>query len=242
MPRSVIPFDAYGTLIDLDGIHAKCVRRILEKEKAATDPDEFHRFWDQRERANAEAAAAATFKGFHNTQSLNDKSLRETFEHFGIDGDYEGGVELWIEMTRRSGLFPDVRGALEELRERFATGMVSNSDNYPLLALLKREGVDFEVIVTSETARCYKPNPRIFRFALKAMGRKASDSVYVGDTPWTDFPGARELGIMPVWINRKGRKLGPGEPSPDLEIGTLESLGKAILGKKGSTRQARARP
>jgi 2-haloacid dehalogenase len=241
MQRSVILFDAYGTLIDLDGIHAKCVKKILELEKAGTDPDEFHRFWDERERANAEAAAAATFKGFHNTQSLNDKSLRETFEHFGIEGDYESGVELWIEMTRRSGLFPDVRGAIDELRGEFAMGMVSNSDNYPLLLLLKREGVDFEVIVTSETARCYKPNPRIFRFALKAMGRKAEESAYVGDTPWTDFPGARELGIMPIWINRKGRKLMPDEPAPDHEIGTLASLKNVLLGKKGGSKPKRGR-
>jgi len=236
MERSVVLFDAYGTLIDLDGIHGACVKKILQIEKTGTDPDEFHRFWDERERVNARAAAATTFKGFHNTQSLNDKSLRETFEHFGIEGDYESGVELWIEMTRRSRLFPDVRGAIDGLREEFAMGMVSNSDNYPLLQLLKREGVDFEVIVTSETARCYKPNPRIFRWALKAMGRMANESVYVGDTPWTDFPGARELGIMPIWINRKGQKLGPDEPAPDLEISTLASLRKALLGKKGGSR------
>ena len=235
---AVVLFDAYGTLIDLRGVHAMCVRRILERAglKGGAGPpgaapgrgfeEEFHACWDSRERANLLWAAARDFRRepFVTQLQLNIRSLRETFERFGIEGDAESGVELWVELTRRAGIFDDVRAALEALPEGLRAGVVSNSDNYPLIEILEREGLDFEVVVTSETARAYKPNPRIFRFALKAAGAPAVETVFIGDTPEIDVPGARAAGIETVWLDRARRGPRAGGVEPDATIHALSEL------------------
>jgi 2-haloalkanoic acid dehalogenase type II len=224
--RTLVLFDAYNTLIDLGKAHETAIASILRTEHARVDPDTFHRYWDERERANLLEAAARDTGPFLSQSGLNLKSLRETFGHFGMAGDAESGVELWVELSRRSGPYEDVRPALESLREHYAIGVVSNADNYPLLNILEREGLEFEAVITSETAKAYKPNPRIFRYALKTFGKKAGEAVYVGDTPATDFPGAASLGILTVWVDRKGRGLKGGEPAPDRTVrGLLEVHG-----------------
>jgi len=221
---SAVILDCYNTLIDLDRVHEATVAKILERAGSPVDPALFHSYWDVRERRNLEEAVSRGRAGFVLQAALNVKSLRETFEHFGIDGDAESGVELWVELTRRCAPFPDARPALAELGEARALAVVSNADNYPLLDILRREGLEFEQVVTSETARAYKPDSRIFRFALKALGRSAADSVYVGDTPRVDVPGAARLGMSTVWLNRKGRPLSPDEPAADITVAGLAGL------------------
>jgi 2-haloalkanoic acid dehalogenase type II len=231
--HTLVLFDAYNTLIDLDRAHETAIAKILKKEGANVDPDTFHRHWDMQERANLMWAVAKKSGPFVSQTGLNVKSLAETFEHFGISSDAESGVELWIELSRRCGPYDDVRPALKILGEHYATGVVSNADNYPLLSILRREGLEFEAVVTSETARAYKPDPRIFRYALKAFGKKPGEAVYVGDSPEIDIPGAGSLGMLTVWIDRKGNGLRKGEPAADRTVKSLLELHGAIGGRTG---------
>lgn len=224
----LVLLDAYNTIIDLDRAHEATVEKILKVERSVVEPSAFHAYWDERERLNLLEAAARTHGPFVTQTGLNVKSLRETFSHFGIDGDAESGVELWVELSRRCRPFPDVRPAIEELREHCAVGVVSNADNYPLLDIFRREGLDFEQVITSETARAYKPGARIFRFALKAFGRKAGKAAYVGDSPATDIPGAAQAGMLTVWLNRSGRALSSGEPAADRTVASLLEVRRAL--------------
>ena len=226
--RTLVLFDAYNTLIDLGCAHETAIAKILKKEGADIDPDAFHRHWDMRERANLMLAVAKKSGPFVSQTGLNVKSLAETFEHFGMSSDAESGVELWIELSRRCGPYDDVRPALGRLGEHYATGVVSNADNYPLLNIFKREGLEFEAVVTSQTARAYKPDPRIFRYALKAFGKKPGEAVYVGDSPEIDIPGAGLLGMLTVWIDRKGNGLRAGEPAADRTVQSLLELDGVI--------------
>jgi 2-haloalkanoic acid dehalogenase type II len=224
----LVLLDAYNTLIDLDRAHETTIEKILRKENAGVSLPVFHAYWDERERQNLMEAVLRPQGRFVSQTGLNVKSLRETFSHFGIDGNAESGVELWVELSRRCRPFDDARPALEDLRERFSVGVVSNADNYPLLEIFRREGLDFEQVITSETARAYKPGARIFRYALKAFGRKAEAAAYVGDSPATDVAGAAGAGLFTVWLNRSGRALRPGEPAARRTVASLLDVQRAL--------------
>lgn len=62
--------------------------------------------------------------------------------------------------------------------------------------------VDF--LCTSEEVGAVKPNPRIFRFALDALGADAGLSYMVGDDMRTDIKGALECGLKPILYCPKG--------------------------------------
>jgi HAD superfamily hydrolase (TIGR01549 family) len=60
-------------------------------------------------------------------------------------------------------------------------------------------------LVVSEAVGYGKPDPRIYRAALRAAGKTAGASVMVGDSWTNDVLGARAVGIRPVWFNRFGQ-------------------------------------
>ncbi|RLE83608.1 MAG: hypothetical protein DRJ41_04620, partial [Thermoprotei archaeon] len=49
-----------------------------------------------------------------------------------------------------------------------------------------------------------KPDARIFKIALKRLGSRPEEAVHVGDDPLMDVKGAKNAGILPILIDRKG--------------------------------------
>jgi putative hydrolase of the HAD superfamily len=89
---------------------------------------------------------------------------------------------------------------------------------------LDHNGLCFDLLVDSETAGCYKPEPRIFQQACDALSLPASEAVMVGDTPETDVRGAHRAGLRAVWLNR-GHRDWPGNLArPDAVIEDLGQL------------------
>jgi putative hydrolase of the HAD superfamily len=58
-----------------------------------------------------------------------------------------------------------------------------------------------EVVVDSQIVGIEKPDPRIFDFALDAIGVGASRCIYIGDSVHFDVEGARAAGIRPVHVD-----------------------------------------
>ena len=71
-----------------------------------------------------------------------------------------------------------------------------------------------------------KPDPRIFRLALKRLEVPAADAWMVGDDlPW-DIAGAQAVGIHGVWARDHAATgaAGDGTVQPDRTVGTIAEL------------------
>jgi putative hydrolase of the HAD superfamily len=127
-------------------------------------------------------------------------------------------------------LFPDVPPILARLQGAGLTlGVVSNFEEW-LARLLESLGVDrfFQVRVISGVEGVEKPDRQIFELALDRAGVSARESVYVGDSPTFDVEPAREVGMLAVLIDRRGRF-----PEHDgIRLSSLEEL-PAVLGLTG---------
>jgi putative hydrolase of the HAD superfamily len=86
----------------------------------------------------------------------------------------------------------------------------------------------FNLLVDSETARCYKPEPRIFQSACAALSVPAGQAVMVGDTPETDVQGAHQAGLRTVWLNRDHRDWPGTLVRPDAVIDELGQLSRVL--------------
>lgn len=107
----------------------------------------------------------------------------------------------------------EIPGAREGLRALASTGVtlgvVSNADGLIAQRLRTHEilqvgpglGVEVGCVVDSGAVGVMKPDPRIFRIALDALGVDAADTWYVGDMPGIDVVGARRAGIRPFLID-----------------------------------------
>ncbi len=104
--------------------------------------------------------------------------------------------------------YPDVPDTLAELRRRgFRQGVISDWTG-PLDKILGAHGLlqHLDFVLTSGEVGAAKPNPHLFRLALRQAGVTPEQAIHVGDTYWTDVLGARVAGIQPILIDRKATK------------------------------------
>ena len=92
----------------------------------------------------------------------------------------------------------------------------------PKLAQLGLDDGRFNEIFVSHEHGIWKPDPRIFQLALAATGTAASETLMIGDNPYTDIAGANASGMLSLWINHGGLKLPTGGPEPTWEVAGIE--------------------
>jgi putative hydrolase of the HAD superfamily len=112
-----------------------------------------------------------------------------------------------------SRVIPD---SIDDLRFLAATGVrlgvISNADGSVAMRLREQEvlqvgagmGVKVECVIDSGEVGVLKPDPRIFRIGLDALGLSPEQVWYVGDMPGIDVVGARAAGIHPLVIDPYG--------------------------------------
>ncbi|MEM3054267.1 MAG: HAD family hydrolase [Candidatus Bathyarchaeia archaeon] len=87
--------------------------------------------------------------------------------------------------------------------ENYKLGLVSNFTYAPLIyGALRKTGLNrfFDVVLVSDDVGWRKPHVKIFKDALKKLGVKADEVIYVGDSPDEDIKGAKDLGIKTIYV------------------------------------------
>ena len=227
-----IAFDCYGTLVDfgehhfIDLMDVVCLRNELGIEgKALWDRwlEASKEIWSEwgRDRENPTAGPEPRFGTY---DELWTEQFRRAFNQMEMEGDAQGAYDLMIEHARQAPPYPETREVLEQLRPLYRLCVLSNADDNWLHPCLDAGGLQFDLIVSSESAQSYKPRKRIFHHAAELLGLPPEEVLYVGDSPFADVLGARHAGMPVAWVNRYGAKLPDTVPAPDLEITDLRGL------------------
>ncbi|MGH9316790.1 MAG: HAD family hydrolase [Thermoanaerobaculia bacterium] len=196
---SVLLFDFGGTL-DSDGIPWK------------------DRFYSLAREEGISAAPAEFDRAFYRaTDSLEgtlpaDCGFRDTVR--AVAQGLAAGLGQENSLARRIGnRFADQAlrqlaasaALLSRLCARYRLGVVSNFYGN-LAAVCDETGLTPSIGVAVDSARVgfKKPDPRIFRAALDALGADPAQAVFVGDSLRRDMAGARELGMRHIWLRAEG--------------------------------------
>lgn len=108
-----------------------------------------------------------------------------------------------------------IKGADQVLRELkkegYKIGLICNTGRTPgfvLRRLLRRYGLlkYFQLALFSDETIVRKPDPKIFRKALKALKCPARLALHVGDDLGNDVRGAQKAGMLAIWVERPGVK------------------------------------
>lgn len=130
----------------------------------------------------------------------------------------------------------DVAGALAELRRLGVRLVVVSNWDISLPTVLAALGVSclLDGVVTSAEVGARKPERAVFERGLELAGVGARDAMHVGDSPVEDVQGARQAGIEPLLIRRRGATV-----LPDLAgQRTIRSLGELPALISGHGRRA----
>ena len=93
-------------------------------------------------------------------------------------------------------------------------------------AKLELLGIDrlVDFVLVSEEFGVAKPDPEIFREALRLAGVRPEEAIFVGDSVEFDMAGAQAAGIPTVWVNRHQRPWTEPGPPPTRQIRSLADL------------------
>jgi len=105
-------------------------------------------------------------------------------------------------------LYPEVPAVLEQLQPRFQLAVISNFDGR-LRLILQHLGISkfFAHIFISSEIGADKPDPEIFRRALKLIDLKANEVLHVGDDPERDWEAASTAGWSIFQLDRPKNSL-----------------------------------
>jgi 2-haloacid dehalogenase/putative hydrolase of the HAD superfamily len=219
MPRyDVITFDCYGTLIDWEsGIAGAFLHAAAEDGVTLTRDGILHAYAGIERRVEAE--------GYRSYREV----LRETATRVASALD-------WPLAPERAGFlgeslpswqpFPDTNPALERLvAAGCRLGILSNIDDDLLAATRKHFTVDFDIVVTAQQVRSYKPGHAHFLTAREIIGE--SRWLHAAESNFHDVVPTNTLGIDNVWINRQRQQELPSG-TPTFKFDDLAGLANAI--------------
>ncbi len=231
-----IAFDCYGTLIDfgdqhfIDLMDVVSLRHELGIEgKALFDRwlQQSKEVWRARGR-DPEHPTAGPEPRFGTYDEIWIDQFERTFHELELEGNARGAYDLMVEHLRQAPPYAETHEVIEQLRSRYALCVLSNADDSWLHACLGAADLQFDRIVSSESARSYKPRARIFHATAALLDVQPHELLYVGDSPIADVLGARNAGLPVAWLNRYGATLPDTVPAPDLEITDLRGLLPAL--------------
>lgn len=149
-------------------------------------------------------------------------TLIDTLEPFLGRIDVSKYIDQFNAYLTRPSLFEESQEVLRTVR--LPVCIVSNIDERELRAALDHHQLPVAHVVTSESARSYKPEPRIFQHALELTGWSADHVLHVGDSLHSDVGGAHRAGIKAAWVNRADRIKDIGTEKPDFAWHDLRPL------------------
>ena len=215
-PSPIFVFDAFGTLFDVHSA-AREHREVLgEKAERVSE------IWraKQLEYTWIHAGIGGVAPPFREVTRL---SLHYALSACGLDKTL---APLLLESYQRLDPFPEVRAALQRLRDSGAhLAILSNADPDMLDDLVANSGLEgvFEYLITARVAGTFKPSPSVYALATEVYQCAPADVVLVSSNRW-DIAGAKAFGFVTVWVNRAGQPDEYPETAADQRIADFSSM------------------
>jgi HAD superfamily hydrolase (TIGR01549 family) len=221
-----ILFDFGGTL-DSDGEH--WLDRFYELyEQAGLEPDR-----DQIKRAfyNADQLCCGDPKVVPmGLRPLMTQHVRLQFAALNLEAPAKEEEIIEGFCTKTEWALRRNAGLLKRLRPVYRLGIISNF--YGNVATLCREAGladSLELILDSTEIGISKPDPEIFRIALRKLNLLPAQIVFVGDSYDRDIMPAQQLGVRTIWLKGPNPRIPENAKPPDYEISSLMELESMVL-------------
>src|ERR1700682_2709430 len=194
---TTISFDCYGTLIDWESGILPVLRGVLGRHGQS--------------QSLSDAAILELYGEFESeAESGPYRSYREVLQSvvraFADRLHFEASsaeIRSLHESVHAWPPFADTVSALRELQKRYKLVVISNIDDDLFAETRKHLGVEFDVVITAEQARRYKPSINSFQMALRALALSPDRLLHAAQSIYHDIVPARALGISTVWGDRK---------------------------------------
>lgn len=211
-------FDLDGTLIDRAPLWLRCVDDFMSRHHL-TFP------------AETRGAFLADLTGVTDSPFLDRflvaRVVARMFPGLGLSADAIS-ADLAVRLPQFVEPDPAVLRLVRDLSGRYSTAVVTNGSRRVQRPKLERAGLASAVgpVLISGEVGLRKPDPALFRLALRRAGVAPEDALFVGDHPYEDILGAQRAGLLTCAV---GTRYFDYWPEPDWKIDRVVDL-PGVLG------------
>ncbi|MCH7567543.1 MAG: HAD family hydrolase [Nitrospirae bacterium] len=136
----------------------------------------------------------------------------DTFNRWLEAHDLEPGrwipdmVTIYRDHTPSLEPYPETHSVLRSLRGSYRLGLITQGhkpgQQRKLEALGLAETFEAVLILGEQDRQDWKPSQVPFERLLEELDLAGSQAAHVGDNPLKDFVGARQLGMLTIWVRR----------------------------------------
>jgi 2-haloacid dehalogenase len=218
-------FDTFGTVVDWRG-------SIIEEGKAWGKTKGITVDWAQfadRWRAGYAPAMDKVRKGempWTNLDHLHRALLEDLLKEFHIDGLSEAEKDNWNRVWHRLKPWPDSVAGLTRLKKKFTISPLSNGNVVLLADMAKHAGLPWDLILSAELAKHYKPDREAYLTAVSLLELKPEE-VMMCAAHAGDLGSARSFGLRTGFIHRPN-EYGPTRKADDAKPGDFDIVSTDI--------------
>jgi 2-haloacid dehalogenase/putative hydrolase of the HAD superfamily len=221
LPKNVtfVTFDVYGTLIDwesgiLEAFTKEAAREGFELDSSVVLPL-FHEISREVESGSYELYAEVLRRTAVEIARRIEWPLEPSRASFLPDS-----VQRWMP-------FKETTTQLPKLAKKYSLGLLSNIDDKLLGQTRRHIPIDFDLVVTAQQVRSYKPDPAHFTECERRIGGKRG-WVHVAASHYHDVAPCVKARVPVIWVNRTKETLESSQKKPTLEVANLKEAAKAL--------------
>jgi len=221
IPKDItfVTFDVYGTLIDWETGAYDAFKSEADRDGFTIERDELiPLFYEVQKQIQA------------GSYELYAEVLRRTALEIAKRLE-------WPLETSRSGFLPDsvqrwkpfkeTPVQLQKLAKKYKLGLLSNIDDKLLGQTRRHIATDFDLVVTAQQVRSYKPDLAHFTECARRMGGKKG-WVHVAASHHHDVEPCLKQRVPVIWVNRNKETLDPSQKKPTAEVPNLREAAKLL--------------
>jgi 2-haloacid dehalogenase len=222
LPKDVrfVTLDCYGTLIDWESGVFEAFEKEAKRDGFTVDRDELiPRFIEiQRDiqRGSYELYAEVLRRAAVRVAGELGWELEPSRSNFLPDS-----VPRWTP-------FRETNAQLERFAKKYETGILSNIDDKLLGATRRHFRTDFDLVVTAQQVRSYKPDPAHFKECARRIEDRKKRWVHIASGYPTDVEPCLKQKVPVIWVNRDGETLQSGQKKPTAEVKSFREAGKLL--------------
>jgi 2-haloacid dehalogenase len=221
LPKQVtfVTFDVYGTLIDWeDGVY-RAFKREADRDGFTIDKDEiiplFHEISREIEGGSYELYAEVLRRTALEIAKRIEWPLEPSRSGFLPDS-----VQRWMP-------FKETNVQLKKFTSNLSTGLIANIDDKLLGQTRRHIPTDFDLVVTAQQVRSYKPDPAHFKECERRVGGKKG-WVHIASSHYHDIEPCIKAKVPVIWVNRRKETLEPSQKKPTAEVKNLLEAAKLL--------------
>lgn len=206
----VLAFDVFGTVVDWHG----SIWREAESIIPGVDGSKFASAW----RAGYKPAMDEVRKGkrgWTKIDTLHRIILDRILDDFGITLD-EAKRRHLNRAWHRLAPWPDTLGGMNRLKSRFTLTTLSNGNLGLLANMAKHAGLPWDLILSAEVFRHYKPDPETYLGVADIFDIQPSQVMLVAAHE-DDLDAAKACGLKTAFIERP-KEFGPNVKVPQGDL------------------------